>query len=87
MTKTWRKRYKVHPCADVFPMMTDEELDKLAEDIKANGLKDPVDFVGDELVDGRNRMEAMERGACLISCRSSDYQMTQTLRPASSVRT
>jgi hypothetical protein len=22
----WRKRYKVHPSADVFPMMSDDEL-------------------------------------------------------------
>ena len=25
-TSTWRKTYKVHPAADVFPMMSDEEL-------------------------------------------------------------
>ena len=25
-TSTWRDKYKVHPVADVFPMMSDEEL-------------------------------------------------------------
>jgi hypothetical protein len=25
----WREQYKVHPAADVFPMMTDAELDEL----------------------------------------------------------
>ena len=25
---TWRNTYKVHPAADVFPMMSDEELDQ-----------------------------------------------------------
>ena len=34
----WRDKYKVHPAADVFPMMSDEELAELGEDIKKNGL-------------------------------------------------
>ena len=41
---TWRDAYEVHPAADVFPMMSDEELDALAADIKANGLKVPLLF-------------------------------------------
>jgi hypothetical protein len=41
---TWRDQYKVHPAADVFPMMSDEELEKLGQDIKANGLLDPITF-------------------------------------------
>jgi ParB-like chromosome segregation protein Spo0J len=58
----WRHRYKVHPAADLFPMMSDEELTKLAEDIKANGLQSPITFtMNDVLLDGRNRLEAMER--------------------------
>jgi ParB-like nuclease family protein len=52
----------VHPAADVFPMLSDEELDDLAEDIKANGLIQPlvIAAVDNEwtLVDGRNRREA-----------------------------
>jgi hypothetical protein len=40
--KTWSGLFPVHPAADVFPMMTDDELDKLAEDIKANGLRHSV---------------------------------------------
>jgi hypothetical protein len=30
----WREKFKVHPAADVFPMMSDEELGVLAEDIR-----------------------------------------------------
>ena len=49
-----------------FPMMSDEELAALGEDIKANGLSVPVDPVVNDatprvLIDGRNRLEAMER--------------------------
>jgi hypothetical protein len=63
----WRERYKVHPAADVFPMMSDEELAALGGDILLNGgdLHDPITFVDgnppDEILDGRNRLEAMER--------------------------
>ena len=61
----WRDKYKVHPVADVFPMMSDEELRVLGEDIAANGLGVPLDFgrMGKRrvLCDGRNRLEAMER--------------------------
>jgi hypothetical protein len=34
---------EVHPVADLFPMMTDDELDDLAGDIKANGQIHPRD--------------------------------------------
>jgi hypothetical protein len=64
----WRKKFKVHPGADVFPMMDDDELAKLGEDIKANGLKEPISVYypnglrGEAvLLDGRNRLEAVER--------------------------
>src|SRR6516162_8080548 len=50
---------KIHPVADLFPMMPDEELAELAEDIKANGLIHPIitDDQG-QLIDGRNRLKA-----------------------------
>jgi ParB-like chromosome segregation protein Spo0J len=61
----WRDQ-KVHPAADVFPMMSDEELAELGEDIKEKGLLAPVVFWEDDdgnefLLDGRNRLEAMDR--------------------------
>ena len=59
---TWRTKYKVHPAADVFPMMSDEERDALGADIKANGLRSSIVLSADGvLLDGRNRLEAMER--------------------------
>ena len=52
----------VHPVASLFPMMSDEELDDLAEDIRQNGQADPIilDQHG-QLIDGRNRLEACRR--------------------------
>jgi hypothetical protein len=57
---------KIHPLADIFPMMTDEELDRLAEDIEENGLLNPI--VRDKegiLIDGRNRLEACKRAGVI----------------------
>ena len=77
---TWRDTYKVHPAADVFPMMSDEKLAQLGEDIKANGLNVPLSFCWIEvgtpaarrvLIDGRNRLEAMERVGIRLRVRNS----------------
>jgi hypothetical protein len=38
---SWRDHIKVHPAADLFPMMSDEELKALGERIKKNGMKVP----------------------------------------------
>jgi hypothetical protein len=67
-TSEWRRIYKVHPAADVFPMMSDDELADLCKNIKTNGLRSKVTFFVERpewgaivLADGRNRMEALER--------------------------
>jgi hypothetical protein len=52
----------VHPVAALFPMLADDELEELAADIKANGLRFPIirDKAGKTLIDGRNRLVACE---------------------------
>ena len=52
----------VHPAANIFPMMADDELAELAADIAENGLQNPI-MVGEYegapcLIDGRNRLAA-----------------------------
>jgi len=49
---------KVHPAAEIFPMLNAEELDALALDIKANGLQQPIVVWEGLLLDGRNRLAA-----------------------------
>ena len=64
---SWRSLYPVHPCADVFPMMSEAELEALAADIKARGLQKPVTmhYLSKQkiwvVLDGRNRLEALDR--------------------------
>lgn len=50
----------VHPAAQLFPMMPDAELEALADDIRKNGLNNPIVHDGDVLFDGRNREKACE---------------------------
>jgi ParB-like chromosome segregation protein Spo0J len=62
---SWRDVLKVHPAADLFPLVSTDELKALGEDIKKNGLRNRIaviDGPDDEpiLIDGRNRLDAME---------------------------
>jgi hypothetical protein len=57
---SWRDAIKVHPAADLFPLMSESELRELGEDIKANGLRASIVLYKDKLLDGRNRLDAME---------------------------
>lgn len=52
---------EVHPVANIFPMMTDAEIDDLARDIGENGLREPVWTYRGQLIDGRNRLAACTR--------------------------
>lgn len=49
---------KSHPLADLLPMMSDAELQALAEDISKNGLRDEIVLFEDHVLDGRNRLAA-----------------------------
>jgi hypothetical protein len=74
--QSWRDRIKVHPAAELFPMMSDAELGELGKNILEHGLKQYLTLWTPEtvgqfldngrrnrfLLDGRNRLEAIERG-------------------------
>jgi N6-adenosine-specific RNA methylase IME4 len=64
-------QHEVHPVASIFPMIEGDELRALADDIRANGLREPVTklWVPDPIapktqkpliLDGRNRLRACE---------------------------
>jgi hypothetical protein len=59
----------IHPAAAIFPMMSDEELAEMADSIKKHGLREKIHAVISanenttdwEVIDGRNRLEALRR--------------------------
>jgi len=84
--KSWRDVVEVHPAANLFPPMTPDELNVLAEDIKKNGLKTPVTLLkqGSDrhlLLDGRNRLDAMEAGGVQILARKGKFGHRWLRRP------
>ena len=73
---SWRDVIGVHPAADLFPLMAPDELKALGEDIRKNGLKTLVTLWGEkreplQLLDGRNRLDAMEAVGIPLKCLKS----------------
>src|SRR5262245_14218684 len=68
------KEHRFHPCAEVFPRMSDSELELLAADIKANGLRESIwVHPGDRsIIDGRNRYLACQRAGVEPTYRTWD---------------
>lgn len=47
--------------ADVFPLLSDDEIMELAQDIEAHGLHHPIMLFEDQVLDGRNRIRALSK--------------------------
>lgn len=58
---------KIHPLADSFPMMGEEEIEAISNSIMADGLRNPIVIdIDGVLIDGRNRYAALKRLNCTI---------------------
>lgn len=53
--------YEHHPIASIFPMLQGEEFRQLIEDVRANGLLEPVMLYEGKILDGRNRYAACKQ--------------------------
>jgi len=58
--------FEAHPAAKLFPMMSGDAFEKLVEDIKENGLVEPVVVHEGLLLDGRNRAAACEQSGAEV---------------------
>jgi ParB-like chromosome segregation protein Spo0J len=93
--KSWRDVLKVHPAAELFPRMSDDELHALADDIKTHGLKVPVVLVKEHgelfLLDGISRLDAMQLAGKLpikngkLSCNNRVDESTEPYTLAASL--
>lgn len=80
--KEWIGEYPVHPVASLFPMIDDDALNALAEDIKKSGQREPIivayldEAMIDEpvVIDGRNR-----HAACKLAGIEPEFKFVMSL--------
>jgi len=53
--------YSIHPAAEIFPPMSDDEFQRLVADIRDHGQRDPIVVHQSAVIDGRNRFLACQR--------------------------
>ena len=59
--------YAFHPLADTFPLIGDEELTALADDIRKNGMHERITLHEGKILDGRNRYLAAKQAGVALS--------------------
>jgi hypothetical protein len=80
----WRDQLPIHPAAELFPLMSEPELRELAENIKANGYlrEEPVTLYEGKLLDGRNRLDALESIGVNLDDIAQQKGITHNLDPS-----
>lgn len=53
-------KYEIHPIANIFPAMSDSELQALRDDIEQYGQREPIWLYEGKVIDGRHRLRACE---------------------------
>jgi len=52
---------EIHPAASIFPLMEGDRFQSLVDSIQVHGLQNPIVCIGDVVLDGRNRLRAVEK--------------------------
>jgi ParB-like chromosome segregation protein Spo0J len=52
------KPYTIHPLANIFPRMSHDEFKALVDDIRVNGVRQPITLYLGQILDGRHRYDA-----------------------------
>jgi hypothetical protein len=50
-----------HEAANLFPLLEGPEWEAFVEDVRANGLREPIKILGGKILDGRNRYRACQQ--------------------------
>lgn len=76
MTK--KRDYEQHPLAKIIPAMSDKQFEALKEDIKINGLRNPIVLYQDMILDGWHRYLACK--FTKTNCRAVEYKGSTPLQ-------
>jgi len=76
-----QKEYEFHPIANIFPLMEGEEFKALVEDIKANGLREPITLYEGKILDGRNRYRAVMDAGLQYRLKDQDFKPYTGTKP------
>lgn len=66
---------RIHELADIFPMMDDQGIEALAEDIRRNGLLHPIITFEGKVIDGRHRLKACKIAGVAPRFHAMDAEM------------
>jgi ParB-like chromosome segregation protein Spo0J len=76
-----QKEYEFHPYANIFPLMEGEEFKALVDDIKANGLREPITVYEGKILDGRNRYRAVMDAGHQYRLKDQDFKPYTGTKP------
>lgn len=68
-----------HPIAGIFPLMDDDKLQSLADDIREHGLREPIVRFDGKVLDGRNRLAACHMAGVDPQFRDFQGDVTQAV--------
>lgn len=64
--------YEFHPLANIFPLIEGKAFDDLVEDIRKNGVREPIWVYQHQILDGRNRYRAAKQLGQEVEFRTYD---------------
>jgi ParB-like chromosome segregation protein Spo0J len=76
-----KHEYEFHPIANIFPLMEGQEFDALVDDIKANGLREPITLYEGKILDGRNRYRAVLKAEHQYRLKDQDFKRYNETKP------